>query len=117
MKTKQELGPKQQAWVNALRSGKYLQGQRRLRQETPVEDVFEYCCLGVMCDLFSDATWENKVPEAILFYPPSHVKHAYKLTDGGMGALSRMNDVERFDFEKIAALVCEYPHRYFAEPA
>lgn len=33
------------AWVAALRSGKYKQGQRALRH------CDTYCCLGVKCDL------------------------------------------------------------------
>lgn len=36
-------------WIKALRSGKYKQGQGRLRQPTPDGD--EYCCLGVLCEL------------------------------------------------------------------
>jgi hypothetical protein len=37
-----------QTWITALTSGKYQQGQRRLR---PTNDT--YCCLGVVCDLFN----------------------------------------------------------------
>jgi hypothetical protein len=35
-----------QLWVDALRSGNYQQGTRRLRSENA------YCCLGVLCDLY-----------------------------------------------------------------
>lgn len=34
-------------WVNALRSGEYEQGTEKLRS------VNGYCCLGVLCDLYS----------------------------------------------------------------
>ena len=34
-------------WISALRSGKYKQGIRHLRNED------KYCCLGVLCDLYS----------------------------------------------------------------
>jgi hypothetical protein len=36
-----------EAWVNALRSGKYEQGSERLRS------VSGYCCLGVLCDIYA----------------------------------------------------------------
>jgi hypothetical protein len=39
------------AWVAALRSKDYVQGRRRLRTE--VDSVVEYCCLGVLCDLYA----------------------------------------------------------------
>ena len=38
------------AWVAALRSGKYEQGRRTLRS---IEN--KYCCLGVLCDLYVKA--------------------------------------------------------------
>jgi len=44
-----------EAWVNALRSGKYEQGTEKLRS------VSGYCCLGVLCDLYAqehDVEWE-----------------------------------------------------------
>ena len=34
-------------WIDALRSGKYEQGSEKLR------GVNGYCCLGVLCDLYS----------------------------------------------------------------
>lgn len=33
-------------WLNALRSGKFSQAQRRLRKNGA------YCCLGVLCELY-----------------------------------------------------------------
>ena len=42
-------------WIDALRSGKYEQGSEKLRSVTG------YCCLGVLCDLYSqeqDTEWE-----------------------------------------------------------
>jgi hypothetical protein len=37
-----------QKWIDALRSGKYKQGRGYLRTSRD-----EYCCLGVLCDLYS----------------------------------------------------------------
>lgn len=46
------------AWVRALRSGEYEQGQGQLRD---FEDRF--CCLGVLCDLAVKAGVDVKVEE------------------------------------------------------
>ena len=40
-----------QEWINALRSGKYKQGRRKLR------DGDYFCCLGVLCDLVNKDNW------------------------------------------------------------
>lgn len=39
-------------WVEALRSGKYRQGNGALRNEHN-----EFCCLGVLCDLVAPDKW------------------------------------------------------------
>lgn len=56
-------------WVAALRSGEYKQGKGRLRRPLPGSE-FEFCCLGVLCDLHAKETrqgeWLNggyKVPD------------------------------------------------------
>lgn len=36
-------------WVDALRSGQYVQGTGGLKLETP--EGAQYCCLGVACDV------------------------------------------------------------------
>lgn len=41
-------------WIAALRSGKYSQGFKRLRTETPAGP--KYCCLGVLCELYRQTT-------------------------------------------------------------
>ncbi len=37
-------------WLEALRSGKYVQGHRRLRRVTDLGKV-THCCLGVLCEV------------------------------------------------------------------
>ncbi len=39
-------------WLEALRSGKYKQGQTRLR-----DSENNFCCLGVLCDLVDRNQW------------------------------------------------------------
>lgn len=40
-----------QKWVEALRSGKYPQGTRSLRNGG------QFCCLGVLCDISGIGSW------------------------------------------------------------
>ena len=54
-----------QEWVEALRSGDYEQGTHALRR-TNGTDTF--CCLGVLCDLYQDATGKGEWKE------PEHKK-------------------------------------------
>ena len=35
-------------WIDALRSGKYIQGKNRLHTSCPEES---FCCLGVLCEI------------------------------------------------------------------
>jgi len=44
MKFTQEIKDK---WLEALKSGKYIQGTGRLRSE----DKTKHCCLGVLCEV------------------------------------------------------------------
>ncbi len=38
------------AWLEALRSGRFRQGRGRLHKVTP--EGHEFCCLGVLCELY-----------------------------------------------------------------
>lgn len=40
------------AWLTALRSGKYKRGTARLKKK--VDEVIKHCCLGVLCEIFKD---------------------------------------------------------------
>lgn len=41
-------------WVESLRSGNYTQGENKLF------DGKNYCCLGVLCDLYSKEKWDYR---------------------------------------------------------
>ncbi len=45
-----------QPWIDALRSGKYKQGQYRLYNE----DQDTYCCLGVLCKINNLESYKNE---------------------------------------------------------
>ncbi len=39
-----------QLWVKDLRSGKYIQGKRRLKALNNQTNLINHCCLGVICE-------------------------------------------------------------------
>lgn len=41
-------------WIEALRSGEFVQGKMRLHTIDPVTGQHKYCCLGVLCKLAED---------------------------------------------------------------
>jgi hypothetical protein len=41
-------------WIEALRSGQYKQGNGLLRSEEN-----QFCCLGVLCDVYDPANWNQ----------------------------------------------------------
>lgn len=59
-------------WTAALRSGRYRQGHGKLTRVRTVDDVPEYCCLGVLCEL---AAQEGVVEarEGVSFSDSTHV--------------------------------------------
>lgn len=86
-------------WVEALRSGKYKQGKKRLRFRGDT-----YCCLGVLCDVMG-AEWYmggegeddscyyakfSEVAEASILPPP--IREAADINEEAEGDLITMND-------------------------
>ena len=69
-------------WVDSLRSGNYNQGRYSLKIECE-DGEFEYCCLGVLCDILvqsGDMEWT----EGGEFYDnDSSEKRYYNATFGG----------------------------------
>jgi hypothetical protein len=61
-------------WTEALRSGKYKQGQGRLKDS---HDYF--CCLGVLCDLYDTTKWYNK--SNLIYFGDNHVDLPRLVTD------------------------------------
>ena len=112
-------------WLKALRSGKYKQGKQTLRTKDG-----EYCCLGVLCDLYAKSV-EGKSKKAKWFktsygiwqfnpgrraekneavLPPAVIKWAgigssnpsLVGKDGKSKRASTWNDAERVGFKGIA---------------
>ncbi len=87
------------AWVEALRSGKYKQGRDHLRTGDA------YCCLGVLCDLLAPDLW-TELGNTGLFYhdrqselprgEPGGLKKAFQ------NQIAKLNDDEKLSFNEIA---------------
>lgn len=94
-------------WIAALRSGKYKQGEARLRER----DTF--CCLGVACDISKLDEWREEkylgaslsLPLKVQFYFGIQGSEG-SMSDRDYHALTGMNDCGE-SFQKIAAVIEE----------
>lgn len=92
-------------WVAALRSGKYKQGRRELRNK---EDC--YCCLGVLCDIINPLAWEPIGLVGFRWSDPNEGTGTclppFSLSHLGLNAsafdLIEMNDAQGKSFNEIA---------------
>lgn len=91
-------------WVEALRGGKYKQGQEELRED----DCF--CCLGVLCDISGLSKWRGRsYMGRFSFLAPGIRKWSGVGTKDGtieslLTSLSHRNDTGS-TFEDIATLI------------
>lgn len=89
-----------QRWIKALRSGKYAQGRRKLKQVTPISG-FEYCCLGVLLDIEEPEGWgEDGIRATIHRHSQGGMPSDGFLAQCGLdyvhaATLARMNDAPR----------------------
>lgn len=117
------LGPIQKRWVDALRSGKYKQGRRRLRKGD------EHCCLGVLCELAAEDGVVQRFQSGDLYsygdvvclsFPPIDVMNWVGLAtaQGFLKAgesLTRLND-DGVSFDRIAEIIETNAEELFTEP-
>ena len=121
---KQNLGPRQREWIEALRSGKYEQGRMYLNLGG------KFCCLGVACDISKEALQLNvgvsklrngkevnsyndingSLSSEVIKYFSFVMKE-----EEGLNRLTYMNDSVGKTFEQIADIVEENPEHYFTE--
>ena len=92
-------------WVEALRSGKYQQGQGTLKYGE------SFCCLGVLCDLHAKETgvdWEYDPRRNAQKYlgntgvPPVKVHSWAGIRHKANEVLTNLNDARGYTFEQIA---------------
>lgn len=104
-------------WLEALRSGNYLQGLGSLRVETD-DGHSRFCCLGVLCDIVDNSKWillrsvrnaavEYQSPMGLkISYPPEDIEEIYKTFIKGED-LAMMNDSDDASFAEIADVIEE----------
>lgn len=99
-----------QKWVDALRSGKYKQGRRLLKNRDN-----EFCCLGVLCDLEDNTKWEKyktqigpcyKWGYSVGLLPPL-IGDKYKISNYHVEKLVSLNDNAHYSFNEIADYIEE----------
>jgi hypothetical protein len=98
-------------WLAALRSGDYRQAKTALRT-----DENEFCCLGVLCDVFDQKQWSRdeesfgdwsfRTPEAY-DYPDAWTHRATGLISEQGRYLAEMNDAGK-SFADIADWIETY---------
>jgi hypothetical protein len=81
-------------WVEALRSGKYVQGKGMLRFKDN-----NFCCLGVLCDIVDSSRWVFTRGTADCYgydgchtILPGNIARSTEFPDGHKGTLIHMND-------------------------
>ncbi len=95
-------------WIRALRSGEYTQGEGSLKAYNFGGSEYEFCCLGVLCDLVDSTKWDreattgNIVFEGKADYPPTSILEMVGLTLEDAQLLATFNDSDGYDFEDIA---------------
>ena len=101
-------------WVEALRSGQYVQGRNKLRSPSSNDPDFPapsaFCCLGVLCDVVDSTQWQppmDRKPDYMLYGYHSTSTPPDVLDTSGLGrtdedALVKLNDDERWTFNQIA---------------
>ena len=122
-----EFNDFQLKWLEALESGKYLQGKQKLKCD--IVGQYEYCCLGVGCDLLGlpEKTLECGT---VIFEPeteyasnlaPRKLVNSLRLKDrtGSIdskeNSLVKMNDGLDLSFKDIAKFCRENPEKVFVE--
>lgn len=106
-------------WLDALRSGKYKQGQGRLRLDN------EYCCLGVLCELaFAQGIVKRRkcgttflygkrgekviLPPEVADWADVEINPTIVFAADEIVKITELNDEWQYDFNKIADIIEEH---------
>jgi hypothetical protein len=54
----------QKAWVEDLTSGNFTQGHGFLRVWDPDDEIWKYCCLGILCERSGLGTWVERTTDS-----------------------------------------------------
>lgn len=111
-----EFGPLQTQWLEALESGKYEQGFRRLKHDG------RYCCLGVLAELaglpLDEPQYKSMVhlTDNLTEQYGLHTNYGEVLDDSAVPSLVGMND-DGNSFAEIAAFIRANPKSVFKKAA
>lgn len=120
-----KLGYHQSEWLEALESGRYNHGTGCLKR--CYGDWFEYCALGVACDLVGltgvraydgEYYFENGsiiVPKMVLRWLGLYTHDGACRANESEPSIVRMNDELFLSFGEIAARIRLNPRMYFKE--
>ena len=100
-------------WLKALRRGKYKQGRLALRRRS--NGGYEYCCLGVLCNIVDPKAW-RQWEETFTHNRESYIHLSTKVMKiVGLGSNDPMltkpvscmiaNDMRKMTFKQIADLI------------
>lgn len=98
-------------WIEALRSGKYQQGMRRLKTHDN-----KFCCLGVLCDISETGKWkvssfgensfvDDSYGDTNVYMPPFEALTKVGLDYEDASELATKNDTQEHTFEEIAEIL------------
>jgi hypothetical protein len=115
-----KLGPKQEAWLQALESGEWPQTRLALHDNTG------FCCLGVATESLGYQGVYRTSHELYTYWDefmaverstsiPKQAKRELRLSSEGVGLLVAMNDELGYGFRRISQKVRKNPETYFLE--
>ena len=96
-------------WAVALESGEYVQAQHMLKSS------LGFCCLGVLCDLYSKDvrnmwpvhSFGQSLPSEVQEWAGMFRPEGVYLTSHGFHSLVLLNDKDRANFAEIASIIRE----------
>jgi hypothetical protein len=86
-------------WINALRSGKYKQGQFKLHDK----DANTFCCLGVLDDLYPELNLSDDSESVLINFNKIGLNGTTGVL-GGFTSLTSLND-HGYTFDEIADII------------
>lgn len=95
-------------WLDALRSGKYKQGRHFLRNNAD-----EFCCLGVLCDIYDPNKWKKREGDNAYIYDDNSISSLPSYLRKELGKafqrdLIYFNDTDSLSFLEIADWIEEF---------
>lgn len=119
-------------WIETLESDRFKQGRNRLAVRSALDsEDFEFCCLGVACELYVEANPDEIYVEETSYGKgydgydvslPVKVREWLGLADyhgrslrEDVVALTYLNDSGYYSFKEIAAVLKDEENKYFVD--